>query len=354
MLNGGDSLKYTAFATLLCLWCANNFVLANDIPTPSLDEALIETSLRPTQDVLYKNILHVNKSPAHWQLDVGAAILTRNTLSSSPILIEFFPQPGDLLNASSFRFNTAAGPDISGIKYRDQDLFFDAVGFRYFDVQSMAAQIFTPTTGVTWAFPTSPGSISNTQNVDARYTSRLYSFEANLYHTVEESQIRWLTGFRWLQVSDTLGLVGTNVTGTQTISWNWNAQNNLYGWQVGADFPLIRNSSRWKFSCSPKVGLYGNQCLGRWDDGTPAGTIDNENSVFRNQVAFAGDLSTRLAYSINKAVSIQLGYQLLWLNGIGVAGDQPEVLSGTTIATGLNSSGSAFYHGALAGINFMW
>ena len=142
-------MKYSAFTMLLLLVCTNVSISASDETTPSLDEALIETSLRPTQNVLYKNILHVNKSPAHWQLDVGAAILTRNTLSSSPILIERLPQPGDLLNASSFRFNTAAGPDISGIKYRDQDLFFDAVGFRYFDVQSMAAQIFTPTTGVT-------------------------------------------------------------------------------------------------------------------------------------------------------------------------------------------------------------
>ena len=231
------------------------------------------------------------------------------------------------------------------------------MGFRYFDVQSMAAQTFTPTTGVTWTFPTSSGSLSIVDSVDTRYTSRLHSFEANLYHTTDVNQIKWLTGFRWLQVSDTLGLFGINTGGNQTISWNWNTQNNLYGWQVGADIPLIRNQSRWKLSCSPKAGLYGNQCLGRWDDGIPAGTIDNKNSVFRNQVAFAGDLSTRLAYSISKAVSIQLGYQLLWINGIGVAGDQPEVLeaaSGPSSGNGLNSSGSAFYHGALAGINFMW
>jgi hypothetical protein len=37
-----------------------------------------------------------------------------------------------------------------------------------------------------------------------------------------------------------------------------------------------------------------------------------------------------------------------------MAGHQVVVLSGDTIATGLNSSGSAFYHGALAGIHFNW
>ena len=117
-------MRYPAFTMLLLLVCTNVSISASDETTPSLDEVLIETSLKPIQNVSYKSVLHVNKSPAHWQLDVGAAILTRNTLSSSPILIELAPQPGDLLNANSFRFNTAAGPDISGIKYRDQDLFF--------------------------------------------------------------------------------------------------------------------------------------------------------------------------------------------------------------------------------------
>ena len=61
-----------------------------------------------------------------------------------------------------------------------------------------------------------------------------------------------------------------------------------------------------------------------------------------------------LAIALENTVASALAINCFWLNGVGVAGHQVVVLSGDTIATGLNSSGSAFYHGALAGIHFNW
>jgi YD repeat-containing protein len=290
-----------------------------------------------------------------WDVGIGTAILTRGTLSGSPIINELIPSPQTLLNANQFRFNSSAGPDISALKKLRPDSYFDAIGFRYFDVQSIAAGASTDTSGKAWRFPTdSRGSISNTRDVQSSYISQLYSFEANLYRASENPHLQWLTGFRWIQAADALGLVGTNDPGTQTIGWNWDTANNLYGWQVGAVTSWLPMSSDWSLTCSPKIGIYGNQCLSRWSDGVPAGTISNTNRIFRNQVAFAGDLSASLGYRIGEHCRLSVGYQLLWLNGVGVAGDQVAVLSDDTIATGLNSSGSAFYHGALAGIHFNW
>jgi hypothetical protein len=290
-----------------------------------------------------------------WDVGIGTAILTRGTLSGSPIINELAPSPQTLLNANQFRFNSSAGPDISALKKLKPDSYFDAIGFRYFDVQSIAAGASTDTFGRTWQFPTDGrGSISNIRDVQSSYTSQLYSFEANLYRASENPHVQWLTGFRWIQAADALGLVGTTDSGTQTIGWNWDTANNLYGWQVGAVTSWLPMSSNWSLTCSPKIGIYGNQCLSRWSDGVPAGTIRNTNRIFRNQVAFAGDLSASLGYRIGEHCRLSVGYQLLWLNGVGVAGDQVAVLSGDTIATGLNSSGSAFYHGALAGIHFNW
>ena len=61
-----------------------------------------------------------------------------------------------------------------------------------------------------------------------------------------------------------------------------------------------------------------------------------------------------LAIALENTVASALAINCFWLNGVGVAGHQVVVLSGDTIATGLNSSGSAFYHGALAGVHFNW
>lgn len=289
-----------------------------------------------------------------WNFGVGTAILTRGTLAGSPIMIERFPNTGNVFfKGSDYRFDWAAGPDISGVRRLAGDRFFDAVDFRYFDVQSISSTAgFTPP--LIWGYPTDgSSSFVDERNVETQYVSQLYSFEVNGRRELGDSGVAFLSGFRWIQADDAMGFVSTSANGS-TISHNWNTNNNLYGFQIGAFVPLIASQSPWSLSASPKIGIYGNQCLSQWNDGVPAGTIQNTNSIFRNQVAFAGELSATLGYRVSKRCTLQAGYQLLWLNGIGVAADQAAVLSADSIATGLNSSGSAFYHGALAGVNFAW
>lgn len=301
------------------------------------------------------NLMPVRVSRASaslWSIDLGAAILTRGTLAGSTIMEEVFPASGSLLLGSDFRFDYAAGPDISGVRVVEDGGFIDSVDFRYFDAQSISGEREIDTQGKVWRFPDGQTStISNTNEVHAQYTSQLYSFETNIRREVSDSPVVVLAGFRWIQMNDSMGLVGV---AANTISWNYNTNNNLYGCQIGAIMPLISSQSPWSLSVSPKVGIYGNQCLSRWDDGVPAGTIDNKNSIFRNQVAFVGDLSLRLGFRVSKRCALLAGYQLLWLNGVGVAADQATVLSARSIATGLNSSGSGFFRGALAGIHFSW
>lgn len=296
-------------------------------------------------------VLLRGEGDSSWDVNVGTAILTRGTLAGSPIIIEKLPHRGEVfLKGSDYRFDWAAGPDISAARRLADDRFFDAVDFRYFDVQSMSSTAgFTPP--LAWAFPTGTGAFPNVRHVDTRYESRLYSFEANGVRQVGDSGVAILNGFRWIQADDDMGFVVTPAGGPN-VGYDWHTGNNLYGYQIGAFVPLIASESPWSLSAAPKIGIYGNQCLGQWNDSRPAGTTASTNAVFRNQVAFAGDLSATLGYRFSERCAIQAGYQLLWLNGIGVAADQAAVLSSRSVATGLDSSGSAFYHGALAGVNF--
>lgn len=343
--------------TVLCAF-GHGVAGASDFIGPvSIEQGEIAVVEAPSHlvDADLISVRHAMGTESLWQLNVGSAILTRGTMDGSTIMERIFPFPTEtILSGSDFRFGYAAGPDISGVRLLRNSQFFDAIDFRYFDVQSMSAATQVDTNNINWRFAAdSTSSIPGSGNVDAQYVSQLYSFEFNLRRTIGDSEAAWLSGFRWLQVDDSMGLIGTRTNG-QTNSWNWNTNNNLYGYQVGAFVPLIASSSPWSLSVSPKAGIYGNQCMSRWDDGIPAGTIDNTNSIFRNQVAFVGDLSVRLGYRVAKWCTLQAGYQLLWLNGIGVAADQAEVLGRPATATGLNSSGSAFFHGALAGVTIDW
>ena len=352
-----SSVKFVLLCWMLCI-TVGGLVAASaadlgapvDLTSLGFDTTAAESPLTaaPYSDVAIRAI-----PESLWQFNVGTAILTRGTLAGSPIMIERFPTNGNfLLTGSQYRFDWAAGPDISGVRQLGGDRYFDAVDFRYFDVQAISAATSIDTDGIIWKFPPGSGSYSIIQDVQATYGSELYSFEANLRRQFGDTSIAWLTGFRWIQADDAMSLVGTG--SSNSITWDWDTQNNLYGWQLGAIIPFIDSQSRWSLSCTPKAGVYGNQCVGQWSDQVSTSPGINSNGVFRNQVSFVGDLSATLGYRISKRCALTAGYQLLWLNGIAVAADQPVVLSGKTIATGLNSSGSAFYHGALAGVNFNW
>lgn len=351
-----STLKSVLFCWMLCI-TAGGLVAASaadlgapvDLTSLGFDSTAAESPLTaaPYSDVAIRAI-----PESLWQFNVGTAILTRGTLTGSPIMIERFPNNGNvLLSGSQYRFDWAAGPDISGVRQLNGDRYFDAIDFRYFDVQAISAATSINTDGIIWKFPPGSGSYAVIQNVQAQYDSQLYSFEANLRRRLGDTSIAWLTGFRWIQADDAMSLVGT---AGNSITWNWDTQNNLYGWQLGAIVPFIDSQSPWSLSCTPKAGVYGNQCVGQWSDQVSTSPGVSSNRVFRNQVSFVGDLSATLGYRISKRCALTAGYQLLWMNGIAVAADQPVVLSGKTIATGLNSSGSAFYHGALAGVNFNW
>lgn len=288
-----------------------------------------------------------------WEVGVGTAILTRGNLSGGPILVERLPNNGTtLLNANQFGFDWAAGPDISAIRKLQSGQFFDAVDFRFFDVQAISGSQFLQLDGtgvIAVKFPVSTGGAIPTAvltSVAATYGTELYSFEANGRRRIADTNAAWLVGFRWIQLNDVLSLQGPASANSPFFAWNTN--NNLYGCQIGAYVPVI-DTPRLVVACSPKAGIYGNQAANAYANGT-AGTTDNRNSDFTNQIAFAGDLAVTASYRISQRVAIQGGYQLLWLNGVAVGGDQPPALESASVATGINSGGSAFFHGALASL----
>ena len=143
------------------------------------------------------------------------------------------------------------------------------------------------------------------------------------------------------------------LTPNQNPSFVYGAGNSLYGGQLGANIEVLESGRALQVYCAPKAGLYLNQAVGDYQ--SLANNSTTSSNGFRNQLAFAGDISFNARYRLTKAFSVQVGYQLLWLNGIATAADQPEVM-GPSEETGraFDSSGSAFFHGALVGGNFVW
>jgi len=299
-----------------------------------------------------------------WDFTVGAAILTRGTQSGSTLLRETTINPNppffslsSVLSGSDLGSNWAGGLDISGTRELSPSRRIDAVNVRYFDVQGLQSTAAVDVTGLVVgpAWPSAPPFLFNGDGTAAwRQNTSLFSFEANgVVHG--SAKVDWLAGFRWIGMNETLGgvvpLLGN--TPNQNPSFVYGGGNSLYGGQLGANIEVLESGQALQVYCAPKAGLYLNQAVGDYQ--SVANNFTTASNGFRNQLAFAGDVSINARYRLTKAFSVQVGYQLLWLNGIAVAADQAEVMGpDTETGRAFDSSGSAFFHGALVGGNFVW
>ncbi len=67
-----------------------------------------------------------------------------------------------------------------------------------------------------------------------------------------------------------------------------------------------------------------------------------------------GDVNVLGVWRLTDHISLQGGYQLLWVEDIAVAGDQFAVMQQDTTHTGIKTTGGAFFNGALASVNIHW
>jgi hypothetical protein len=279
-----------------------------------------------------------------WTVKAGALILDRANPQPA-ILVEDTTNGDVIADARNFNFNWNGGVDVSAIrKWGD----CNALEIRYFGIDGWrATQDFT--TSPIWNFPTNPPLFGlGLANVNAVYTSRLYNAEINLRHRSSD-RIVWLAGFRWLELHENLDF-DADFGGNEAII-NWNTDNHLYGGQLGADIRLV---DRCKFAIDSvfKAGVYYNSAdntFGVTQEIPPNFAAGQQ----REEVAFVGEIGLTAVYKWTEHVGLRAGYQLLWIDGVALASDQLGVTDVIT-ASGIDSRGDAFYHGAMASIDFTW
>ncbi|MEX2113091.1 MAG: hypothetical protein WD845_07885 [Pirellulales bacterium] len=278
-----------------------------------------------------------------WTVNAGAIFLTRSTPHRSPIL-EDSTTDTTLLNSNDFNFNWATGADVQVTRRVDRTCALDGLDVRYFGVQSWQANTSLDTAGP-WQFPNSDSSLPAAE-FDSVYRSQLYSVEANAHHNIDCTGLTWLAGARWLQLNDQLNIVATDSVATD---YRTTTQNKLYGAQIGMIVRAVPDDSPITLRWTSKAGVYGSATRNYWSADSTFLSADGQG-----QLAFVGDVNVTAAVALSDHVSLQGGYQLLWIEGVAVAGDQFAVMQESTTQDGINSAGGAFFQGATASINVRW
>ena len=291
----------------------------------------------------------------------GTLFLTRSNPSAKTYLTEFPGPP--VLDASDFHFNTATGWDLGlgvnptntwGVDAR----FFRVDGYNTSGSVTDSGAGAPPGLGV--SFSNSPLGNFLVSPVTAllSYRSALTSAELNArFYPLGENWC-FLAGFRYINYQDRVNVATVsagpffNVIDTET-------DNNLFGLQSGVEGRLLR----WDWftlDASGKAGVYGNQSRAAFNNLSNFFIGNGYTSQVEGQTSFLGETALTAGVDLTDNITLRLGYQCLWLGGIAVGTDQPSVNSalfpggfgapGGAAATDVQTTGAAFYHGALVSL----
>jgi hypothetical protein len=222
------------------------------------------------------------------------------------------------------------------------------------------------------------------QSMTWGYSSKLYNVEFNLRYNLS-NRITLLGGFGWFRLSENLqGLISpidrfiplwmynpqnTLYTARQVEKsgggtpfpapftpcfWNTSVVNNLYGLQVGADAILFEHG-RSSLDGLVKLGGYLNNA--EESTGVRMTKIVFPSSASTVHPACAIEAGLQYKYRFTDKISIKLGYEALWLDGVALApGQIQDTLSTytppTVTALGVNAGSSVFFHGADVGLEY--
>jgi hypothetical protein len=248
----------------------------------------------------------------------------------------------DLLNAKDFDMGFKAGPRLSLIHHgqRCNDL-----EFTYFSIDGWwEAQSRSDPNGVIFSAPgLTAVSVGSPMQFD--YTSKLYSAEANLW--VPRGCWKFMGGFRWFELRESLaGQFGLT---PNTPFWTTQTDNHLYGVQIGAD-RVWNPNGRFSLDTVFKIGAYDNRA--EQFSGSPilssAVPAEVEHTAFEGEIGIVG------VYHHNEHLSLRLGYQMMWLQGMVLAPSQIAVTNISTGTAGVDTNGAVFYHGAIAGLELKY
>ncbi len=271
-----------------------------------------------------------------WSIRAAAVFMKRQSPKSRAFITDF----GNVVfNYNQFEFDYQPGADISLIRNLD---CCNALEVRYFGLWDVddSRRVGPITSG------------NSTLIISGDYDSQLHSGEINHRYICCDSCLTLLGGFRYLNLREQFH--GNLLNPTTAVDINSRTSNDLYGFQLGLDAVVLEGPSRrFRVNALAKGGVYYARSenlvsAALFDpNNTAGGSLFGSNTNAANGVAFVGELGLLGSYQVTCNTSIQLGYQLLWLQDVAVASEQ-FIQGGPT--TQVDNGGSVLYHGLNCGV----
>jgi len=192
---------------------------------------------------------------------------------------------------------------------------------------------------------TQPGTV-----YQVNYGSDLHNAEFNVRRRASRC-VTWIAGFRFVELQEHLN--AGSVAPTTSDLYSVDTNNQLYGFQVGANAQLLNCGGRFHVDGIFRTGIFSNSA-GQTTH-SPLGDVIPESatslSASATQTAFLGELGLRGVYQLTDWLGVYGGYSAIWVDGLALAPAQVAAtnLFGTPSAS-INTTDAVFFHGATVGM----
>jgi hypothetical protein len=239
------------------------------------------------------------------------------------------------------------------IRHGDSGYDFELSYFQIGDWSS--ARTVGPDNPPDWLVMRAPGFL---QTQDHPYQAMAWDYATKLYNA--EFNVRWnpysrvtmLAGFRWIELNENLQGSLEPTEGFPPF-WNTSTNNNLYGFQIGAD-GKIWERGRFSIEGLVKAGIYDNNA--EESTGVSIFKIVRPTSTSTNHAAFVGETGLQCKYQVTKRLVLKAGYEALWFEGVALAPGQIQqtytTKPDTVQALGVNCGSGVFFYGATGGLEY--
>lgn len=331
-------MKITVAPVLLLL-------LATGSPAQPVEEApaaIFETVMAPEMGTMDAGLPGALDAAAAdpWYLSIDALILDR-TIGSNQVLVTG-TNTFAVLESSRFDFDHAAGPRFD-LRRSFGDWSVEAV---YFALFNQRANAFYSPVGVAFGSPIVGAGFNE------NYFATLNNAEFNVRRRLND-RLSILAGFRYLSLDEHLdGNFFTSVVGPTLSTHRIN--NDMYGGQIGGSWRCVQGpNGNTALDLGSKLALCANS-------EKMNATVSNALQGFLQTGANDTELSLIAEISIVGSLRVwdclwlRGGYQMMWLDGIGVAPAQLATAIFAGPGSRVNGEACIFYHGAIAGAELRW
>ena len=257
-----------------------------------------------------------------------------------------------VLSMSDLNFRTEGGPRLTIGGLIDECTTAEVVYFGLYDWHASAGATGANDLRLPGDLAFASHDFYGADAANATYTARLHNAEINGWRDVDCTCLSIMAGLRYINFQERFGLRLTDVDLTSA-DYNVGTENSLIGAQIGGR--LHGKCGAFGLELTSKTGVFNNSARQNTfvsDVGAPAALRDSITNG--NHTAFVSELELLGSVCLTNHISARAGYEFMWIAGIARSPDQLDFTDTATSGTALNTSGTAFVHGATVGLELHW